>query len=317
MKNKHLVLLFLLALGIGLLTRQFPWFIQQNRSLALVEVDPARVDRILVQSPGKAEWSLEYSDSSWLLVQGEQMFKLPNSEAQLLLNTFCGLHALEISSSTRPDTLGLSDNERLVVGLYQGHKRLENIYLGYETQYQGKAASYLQVGANTGIYLSEGYLRRFLDTQLEKRPNTSFLWEIPAHVESVQLNGIGFQTVRLLKKDTLPFWQGAQIPIHTDSLQAWNKGWQVLNGAPQADYFDETLEGARKIFQLEYQGAATRLVVQAYRMNAWTPDAARQGAPGDYFIKSSQMGGQYFKVQDTLRLQEQLRRWQQMTLSTQ
>lgn len=69
MKNKHLLLLFLATIAVGLLARRVPWFKDSLLQTSLIEVDTTRLTQISIYLPDQPELLIERTESGWAATQ--------------------------------------------------------------------------------------------------------------------------------------------------------------------------------------------------------------------------------------------------------
>lgn len=242
MKNKHLVLLFLTVVILGLVVRHFPWRYRNWFQAELIRVDTADLAQCTVQLPNRPELVLERADNGWVATQLSRSSAVTSSQMHAMLLCLQDLHVLRMVKSTRPDTLGLSTMDRIGVVLEQEPRNREQFWLGRETILRDTPATYLQLPRHEGIYLVPGHLRRIFDRSLDDfRPRTI----APFAPESIRRIGLQWPDslpVFLEKNDSTARWVSTALPagLSNDSVQSWLQFFKNLDNSPFADNFDES-----------------------------------------------------------------------------
>lgn len=242
MKNKHLVLLFLSVLILGLL-RYVPVRYRSFFHNDLIQVDTAAITQCVIWTPGRTEISLERTETGWVADQEGRVAPVEERDIAPLLATLAGLPVIRKIKTGRPDTLGLSDSKKIRVRIFENNRLLEYFEVGNEIQESGKAMTYLQLPMHQGVYLAPGYLRRQFDRELDDFRSKVLL---PLAAESVRRIGIaagGQDTLVIFEKnDSIQRWTAANVSVslRNDSVQAWLALFSRLSDSPYADYFDES-----------------------------------------------------------------------------
>ncbi len=242
MKNKHLILLFLTVLILGLIVRHFPWRYRSWFQAELIRVDTADLTQCTLQLPNRPELVLERADNGWVATQLNRSSTVGNSQIQPMLLCLQDLHVLRMVKSNRPDTLGLSPTTRIGVVLEQGARRHEQFWLGRETILLDTPATYLQLPRHEGIYLVPGHLRRLFDRTLDDFRSHTIAPFAPESIRRIGLQWPDSLPVFLEKNDSAARWESAALPagLSNDSVQNWLRFFKNLDNSPFADNFDES-----------------------------------------------------------------------------
>ncbi len=243
MKNKHLLLLFLITLLIGVAAKYSPWFKTDFFQTRLVDIDPTKLQKISLLVPGKSELLLERSDEGWVASQDEYALRCADSSIAPVLAALCDIRSLRIVHSNRPDTLLLSIPQSIKLEAFLQDGRKERLVIGRERLENGKPVTYIAVGEHAGVYLTNKHLRRLFSKTIDDFRNKSLLVlgrELPVGIRIFRQN---IDTLYLQKSDTAAFWQSSLTPAAVyDQLAVtqWMKMLLQVNGQPFATRFDET-----------------------------------------------------------------------------
>ncbi|MCC7465920.1 MAG: DUF4340 domain-containing protein, partial [Saprospiraceae bacterium] len=240
MKNKHLVLLFLITVIVGLALRNAPWRDTEYFQKNLLKADSSQIVRIAFSGI-----TLVRTDMGWVAEQNSRSAKVPASEMTPFLAALSRLNSIRIVPTEKPDTCGLNPNDGIsVVVYYAGHKT-EYLLLGKETEDQGRPVTYLSIGNNKGVYLVENALRRTFSKTLDDFRKAAV---VSFHTSDVYAFLIETRLADSLEgyydKDT-ERWQLTKNSrsISNDSVMVWLSRMEKLPKLPFADLFDETHEG--------------------------------------------------------------------------
>lgn len=305
MKNKHLLLLFLATIAVGLLARRVPWFKASLFQTNLIEVDTARLTQISVFLPDQPELLIERTESGWAATQEILATGVSGEHIAPMLAALASVRSLRIYDSERPDTLGFSKKTLIQVQTYRDDALLEQFEIGDEIIENGQPATWIRLSRHEGIYLVEQHLRGIFSKKLDDfRENRVADFEISS-ISGVSLeNWEGGTKVRtrLSKNDTTAQWKlQAEQSIAEDSVLNWLRQFTRLNGSPFADHFDESSTRETNIGRLTlYRHASDSLVFQLYRIRR-ERSQARAGSP-EYILHSTQNPGNFFAPPDTLLL---------------
>ena len=107
MKNKHLLLIFLATLTLGLVAKYAPWFKSDVFELNLLQVDSQSIQRISITLPGKSELLLEHSDEGWVASQDDFAVRSADSTLSPMLAVLQEMRSLRIVHSKQRDTLSI------------------------------------------------------------------------------------------------------------------------------------------------------------------------------------------------------------------
>lgn len=309
MKNKHLVLLFLLTLLIGLALRKAPWknavFFQSN----LLKVDTSQVQQILIACPGKPDLTLVRTENGWSAEQQERSTFVQASASQQLLAVLADMRSIRRVKSTKPDTLGFGVGISIVVSVFMGNERLEKFDIGWETIESGRSATYVHMPAHRGIYLASGHFRQiFSQSLMDFRDKTSTSFD--AHeVQSFSIEQVGQSPMTFVFDEENNQWVCTHPEIYwpADSTLAWLRWCSKLPQLPFYDLFDESRADERLLAKVifHFKQKHPPVVLQIFHAMPSSPPehipnlkAAMKDQP--FALHTSQNPTNYFALPDTM-----------------
>jgi hypothetical protein len=244
MKNKHLVLLFLGVLILGIASRWLPVRYRTFFETNLLRVDAADVSRMIVSAPGMSDLLFERIDRGWSVEQEDRTAIVPADTVMDMLELLANLASFQVVKTERPDTLGLAPDYLLRVRLFQANKLLENIEIGREYTAPDGSFTYLRLPGHTGIYRVPGRLRREFGRTLDDFRSKTVLAPTLDAVRAIGVAWPDSTTYFLEKNDSTGRWLFSDGPnsLSADSVSRWFQHVQRLNESPFADHFDESRE---------------------------------------------------------------------------
>lgn len=314
MKNKHLVLLFLLTLLVGLAVRRAPWrnsaFFQTN----LLKLDTAALQQIQITLPGKPALFLLRGDGGWTAEQLERSASVPAETTLKMLSALADLRSIRIVKTQRPDTLGFSPDTGIQVSIGQEEHQNETLSIGREILENNQPATFVQLPRHEGIYLVNNHLRDIFSKSLADFRDRTIARFSPTAVQSVAVLGRGMDTILLQRTAVAETWANPLTgQIHPDdSVQFWLTKLLGLQGLNFSNLFDETYarQNLYAEIRLQLDGQPESLVLRIFKLNppnlpeelpTQKPDK-RQFAP--FVLHSSQNQANYFTLQDTTLLRQ-------------
>lgn len=310
MKNKHIVLLFLLTLGIGLLMRRLPWHISEMFQTTLIRVDTAEVTRISIVQPDHPELLFERTDEGWAVSQDDRSVSIAAAVVAPMLAVLTRVESLRILQTEQPDTLGLGAGNALHITVQGGARILEKFSVGLQILEKNEAATFIWLGEHEGVYLVKNHLRDVFSQKMEDFRNATPVAVDPAAIRAVSVEWPGDSTFLFQKNDSLQRWQitDSAPSVPDDSMQAWLGLWAHLPALPFADDFDEGLSQSLRCAQFSLHLTDREpLVLRLYRVIA--PELreefpARRNPMAQlrvaWVLHSSQNPRNYFLMPDTL-----------------
>lgn len=305
MKNKHLVLIFLLTLGVGLLARRLPWRVSEMFQTDLIEVDTSALQSISITRPGAAELLLERTDGGWIADQNGRPVQVPAADIDPMLEALAHIQSIRIVKTKQPDTLG--PDQAITIKAVWSDKRKELFHIGKQTLENGLPATYIELDNHGGLYLVKSHLRDIFDknaAQFRQRTAFQFAADSVLQVRFFwhRYDSISFWT----KNDSLPVWD---YGLSEDTMRQWMQLLPRLNGTPFADHFDDS-QARKNLFATLTLSTRSDTVPLALQFFYYAPPDIPDdlSAIGDrrglspWVLHSSQNPFNYFCIHDTALL---------------
>ncbi len=310
MKNKHLVLLFLVTLGIGLAIRRAPWREATFFQTSLLRLDTAAVQQVQIILPGgKSSLFLLRGDAGWSAEQADRSVKVSPQYARQMLAALADLKSVRIVKTNRPDTLGFGAESAIQLSIVQSKGQAETLRLGLEISENGQPSTFVQLPKHEGIYLVDKHLREIFFKSLTDFRNQTIVQFAPGSVRSFAIFGQGKDSLLVHKNDSTGFWEGTMpSQIYPDAqVQSWLTKVAGLKSLAFADLYDESHADETLYAQIKLEFAANSepLNVAIFRFQLMNvpeemPEHGtirHQFAP--FVLHSSQNPTNYFMLSDT------------------
>lgn len=305
-KNKHLVLIFLLVLGLGLLSRLIPWPFEADKCISLKNISQSPHSLVIGKLPD-GDLALIASDAGWVATQGDRSVPvaphLPDSIRAVLQQICMNERVSETASPAQG--LDLQLNLQYIDGV-----QLE-LLIGKVFQESGKTFTYISGKELNGVYLAPGNLRVLLERRLEEFRNTEVLGNMPQTLNSAAITYNIIDTIyRLMPPDSL------KNPADTLSFSAWDARWinalQSLKKLPFADFFDDSRTSGWTVQIICTANAMPEPLVLSFykftphdRPESWSNNPEyKQLLRSPWVLHSSLNPGNYFAVQDTALIRQ-------------
>lgn len=310
MKNKHLVLLFLLVLASGFIARWLPIQYRSFFQTKLVKIDAAFVNRIVLEIPKQPALTFEKAGGKWIAEQGGRTTAVPNNEVAKLITQLAGITAFQTVKTALPDTLGFSPEQIIRVALSEPGGKTEQLEIGMDQYAVGQAVTYLRLPSHSGIYQVPGHLRKHFFRKLNDFRNKTVLQFDRDSIQKIGIQPAGKLPVYLNAADSLGRWLVANsaYSIAADSVLSWLNIVKRLEHCRFADYFDES-RSAETLHTTIYLGQASGRFLTLrffYVRPPNMPEDLSRARSADlqnlpvYIVQSSQNPANYFAVPDTL-----------------
>jgi len=243
-KNKHLVLIFLSVLVFGLVSRWLPVRYRTLFETNLLRLDAGRVDRMVIQVPGKPDLLFERVEHGWSAEQEGRTSFVQTEVVQVLLGSMTGIATFELVKTDRPDTLGLGLEEALRVRFFAQKKLLETIEIGAESMPGGRAYTCIRLPGHAGVYRVPGHLRQFFRRTLHDFRDRRLITVSPDAVRRIAIASPDAETLVLEHQGASGLWASPDgaFMVSTDSVLTWLMLFDRLKNSSFADYFDESRE---------------------------------------------------------------------------
>jgi hypothetical protein len=309
MKNKHLVLLFLITVIVGLALRNAPWRDKEYFQKNLLKADSTQIVRIEF-----ASITVVRTDMGWVAEQNNRSATVPTTEMTPILAALSSLNAIRIIQTQKPDTCGLNNRDGIPVVVYYDGHRTEYLLIGKETQDQGRAATYLSIGNSKGVYLVENALRGTFSKTLDDFRKAAVVSFHTTDVHAFLIETRLADTLDAYYEKGADRWQLTQSSrsISNDSVLIWLSSMEKLPKLPFADLFDETHEGKQLYarIRLSLNCSPDPLWVNIYRLNTLSlPEELPDLKPNDprlapYALYFSPFPTNYYALSDTSFLRQ-------------
>lgn len=242
MKNKHLVLLFLLVLLLGYVGRRLPWRCQSDLRSRLVPA-PEAVYRIQVSRKGQPDLFLERTAAGWVAEQEGRIVPVSSDTMKVLL---------EILGQTTPFTpLRGNEGAAAFASVPLVHLRLSlqdrsevSLQLGLEGQDSIGSWTLVRFAQHEGVYRVRGALRARFERTLDDFRSRELLPFTVEQVCRVAWHWPPDSSAVWEKTDTATQQKAPNTSPSTSALpfQYWLNAVAQLQNLPFADFFDESRE---------------------------------------------------------------------------
>ncbi len=307
MKNKHLVLLFMLVLLSGLVLRRVPWFCRAPLQAPLLRVSAEAVYRLRVLWPGRSEWSLERTAMGWMVEQDGRTVPISSDAARGFVLLFTqGIRLESVPVKVFEDAVAEAP---LVQVLVEAHGTTPlALDIGPEIPGPTGAQTLIRFRSHAGHYRAYTALRSPLNRTLDSFRSRQLLAFVPDEVWQITFVWPPDSTTIFERRDSV-VWQtpsehGAELPFHP--VQYWLNAVAQLKDLPFADFFDESRE--EEWLQLTATLTAKSGQAVVLRFFAWHPPELpedvgpllKQGlrTPPRYVVHSSANPRHYFALPD-------------------
>lgn len=314
MKNKHLVLLFISTLLVGLAVRKAPWRDSTLFQSNLLKIDTAEVQQIQISLPAQPTLYLLRGDAVWTAEQASRSVVVSPEMVRQILEVLAELRSVRIEKSKMPDTLGFVPGFAIQVSTIQSNKRQESFSIGQEILENTQAATYIELPKHGGIYLVNKHLRKLFSLSLEHFRNTEIAVFLPEKVRAFTIFGQDADSLYGLKQAGTRQWINADSSqiFPDEQVQNWLINLHQLKGLAFADLFDESQanEYLNTEVQLFLETETMPLTLKIYHVkHGHLPEelsekrtSRRNFCP--YVLQSSQNPLNYFEIPDTVLLQQ-------------
>jgi hypothetical protein len=305
-KNKHLVLLFLVVLAAGLLGRYLPWPYRHFFQADLIRIDPESLDWISITAPNEAELQFKKTDNGWVGEQNERTLLLPDSVVTTWIQPLFDMQSIRSAADGELDSSGLTDGTALTVQLRTMGQEATLILLGRVVSEPTGPATYVQIGQHVGSFLVRGNLRKPFQRNLSSFRQKGILrWEVK-DLQACTLLRPALDTTRWIHLDSLHVWRNAQgLEMPDKQMETWFGQLTTLNQADFADQFDplEHPEAACATFDFYTRQDSLRLSFYKLQRPDLPEDVrnytTQSALWATYFVHSSQNKGNMFAMEDT------------------
>ncbi len=195
MKNKHLVIIFvLLAIAVYFSRKQYG---KRERSFetVLIAADSTTLSRVVFLPPGGNEFSLTKESSGWILTDGERSAQADAEPVSKLLAALHHIETRQIAAKTKElwPVYGTDERQGFRIKLYKDNKLLHDFYLGREDfdPNSRSVISFIRMEGEPMVFAVDGMLTMHIGKTFDSYRNrllvrmkrdmevTSFTWALP------------------------------------------------------------------------------------------------------------------------------------------
>jgi hypothetical protein len=294
MKNKHLVLIFLLLVAAVILSRK--QFGKRERSFeaVLIETDTSALSAIVFTPPDGDEFSLTKEANGWIISDGVRSAAASPEPISKLLNALQLIESRQIASKNRDQwpEYGLSEQQAFRVRLYRGGKVIHDFMLGdegFDPQTQS-IFTYLRMTGENTVFVTDGaqmvnigrdfdsYRHRVLLRMKRDMEVTEFQWANP---------DTAFAFVR-----TPAGWVHGDSLLDSMAVENYLNVMRNISGEQFADDFDEMQaeQYLHKTLTMSGKNIPEPFVIQCFHDSLRRPP---------FLIRSSQNPRAFFKSDST------------------
>ncbi len=195
MKNKHLVIIFIMLLVAVYFSRK--QFGKRERSFesVLIEADTAAISSIVIQTPGESEFSLMKESGKWILTDGRRNISAETEPVRQLLAAMTKVETRQVIAKDKSlwSVYGVDEAHATRVRLYENSRLTEDFLLGAEDLDAASQSTiaFLRISGENTVYVVDGfqmshvgknfnsYRNRLLLRMKREMEMTGFHWESP------------------------------------------------------------------------------------------------------------------------------------------
>lgn len=309
MKNKHLVFLFLFVLFLGLVSRWLPVHYQPFFNTKLIKADAAMVNRLIVESPGKPDLTLERFQGKWLAQQNGRSTSVAPNEVTDMIRLLTEISTFQVVKTSQPDTLGFDPENAVLVSLFQLNSTTETLAIGRESFENGLAVTLIRLPNHAGIYKVPGHLRGLFSRNLDAyRPGIVLEFD-PEAIQKIGIQPAGALPVYFQAADSTGQWTtpNNEYTLPAEAVRGWLQQFKRLENNAFADFFDES-RTAETLHTSIFLGldSGKFLTLRFFYVNppnvpedlSRVQNMTYQGLPA-FVLHSSQNPANYFLLSDT------------------
>ena len=242
MKNKHLVLLFLFVLLLGLISRWLPVRYQSFFNTKLIKADAALVNRLVVENAGKPDLTLERLQQKWLAQQNGRSTSVTTNEVADMINQLTAISSFQVVKTSQPDTFGFSPENTIRITLFQLNGTTEALAIGRESIENDQPVTFIRLPNHAGMYKVPGHLRAPFARNLNAYRLKTVVQFEPESIQKIGIQHAGSLPVYIQMADSSGQWTtpNNEYSVSTESVQNWLTQFQRLADCDFADFFDES-----------------------------------------------------------------------------
>ncbi len=241
MKNKHLVLLFLLVLLLGLVGRRLPWRCQSDLRGRLVHA-PEAIYRIQVSREGQTDLFLEYTAAGWVAEQEGRIVPISRDTMAALFDLLGQLrHFTPLTD--KESTRAFATAKPIHLQLFFSDRPPTSLQWGLEQSDSEGPWTLVRIAKQEGVYRVRGAFRSWFDRTIDDFRNRKLLLFDLTQACNIALYWPTDSSVLLEKIDSITWQRASNTPENPYlSFPYWLNAVAQLQNLPFADFFDESRE---------------------------------------------------------------------------
>ncbi|MCS7035027.1 MAG: DUF4340 domain-containing protein [Saprospiraceae bacterium] len=242
MKNKHLVLLFLLVLLLGYVGRRLPWRCQSDLRSRFITA-PEAVYRIQISRTGQPDLFIEHTTAGWMAEQEGRTVPVSSDTMAALLGML-GQPAFFKPLADREGAAAFDSAAPIRLRLSLKDRPEVLLQFGLETPGPDGPWTLVRFAQHKSVYRVRGAFRTRFDRTLDDFRSRTLLPFEAEQVCRVAFHWPPDSSILWEKIDTAN-WQLASTSSMEQSplpLQYWLNAVSQLHNLPFADFFDESRE---------------------------------------------------------------------------
>ncbi len=179
MKNKHLVLIFLMLIVAAYFSRK--QFGKRERSFetVLVQVDTSSLNTVAFSAPGEEEFSLTKTDGGWVLSDGRRSAGAEPGPVSRLLQALERIETRQIATKNKElwPVYGVDGEQGFRVRLYKGSKPTHDFFVGREDFEPNTQSiiSYIRMAGENTVFVVDGFLTMHIGRTFDNYRNRVLL----------------------------------------------------------------------------------------------------------------------------------------------
>ena len=312
MKNKHLVLIVLLTVMLGLVFRYVPFDAQRPVQLDLVQTSPEAVTRIQIKKQKPPEEFYIRVPTGWVYRSEGQLLAVPAGIVDSLITSICKLQSVDRIDRPNEDSLGLG-SLAWQIRVESRNERPEQMVISPVFLDEEQAYSYVKLVRHQGVYRVNGDLRGLFAIDPQQFKNESPFEMEADEVNEFILTKASGDTLHYTLSDSLLAWKStfsAAGVLQKEPVRKWlNYVFRLREQSELAPFFNELRAEERLLASLDLDSDTASVTLHIYGLDVPdVPEELRQlpekpRPQACYVYSSSQNPENWFVVYDTTLVQ--------------
>lgn len=241
MKNKHLVIIFIMLLVAVYFSRK--QFGKRERSFesVLIEADTASISSVVFQTPGETEFSLIKESGKWILTDGRRNVAAEPEPVRQLLAALMKVETQQVVAKDKSlwSVYGVDEAHATRVRLYEKGRLTEDFLLGNEDLDAASQSTiaFMRISDENAVFVVDGfqmshvgktfnsYRNRLLLRMKREMEMTGFRWESP-------------DTTLVFERSTNGWTLGATV-LDSMTVEDYLNTFRNISAEDFADDFDD------------------------------------------------------------------------------